>query len=98
MHVLFCLPDLEGLGVQRLVASLAQAWPRAEAALSICVHHRRGRLLSGSYNPSNNFAHWDDRTFVGLYSRENSSGGSFNLHESFFGKTFDITADGLVTA
>jgi glycosyltransferase involved in cell wall biosynthesis len=45
-HVVFCLPDFEGLGVQRVVASLARAWPLAEARLSLLVHQRRGPLLT----------------------------------------------------
>jgi len=45
VHALFCLPDFEPLGVQRVVASLARAWPAQEARLSICVHRRAGPLL-----------------------------------------------------
>lgn len=44
MHVLFCLPNFEGLGVQRLVAALTYAWDRERAPLTLCVHARTGAL------------------------------------------------------
>ncbi len=45
MKVMFCLPDFRALGVQRVVAALAQSWPAARAELVICVHEREGELL-----------------------------------------------------
>lgn len=45
MKVMLCLPDFSALGVQRVVATLANAWPRERARLLLCVHHKRGALL-----------------------------------------------------
>lgn len=45
MKVMFCLPDFTALGVQRVVAALANAWPRDRAELVLCVHQKRGELL-----------------------------------------------------
>ena len=45
MKVMFCLPDMTALGVQRVVAALAHAWPRDRVPLAICLHERRGELL-----------------------------------------------------
>lgn len=42
---MFCLPDFTGMGVQRVVATLAQGWPHERAQLVLCVHERRGELL-----------------------------------------------------
>ena len=45
MKVMLCLPDFTALGVQRVVAALANAWPRERARLVLCVHQKRGELL-----------------------------------------------------
>ena len=45
MKVMLCLPDFTALGVQRVVAALANAWPRDQARLVLCVHQKRGELL-----------------------------------------------------
>lgn len=43
-RVLFCLPDSEGLGVQRLVLELQKCWDHERLELAITVHHRGGAL------------------------------------------------------